>query len=139
MPALTEKQCDDIIRYLQTEAFKDAVIRGLLIDDIVDLLHDNGYSIPTSNRGKLLLGTAGNTQRYAILKSDKVNLSQADADSVALGFSDLLERDDYTRHIQVRGKATTGTQKTSKTTPCKCDTAISCPQFYLLRSQWDDG
>lgn len=117
MPTLTEKQCDDIIRYLQTEAFKDAVIKGPLIDDIVDLLADNGYSIPASNRGKYLLGTGGNTQRYAILKSDKVNLSQADADSVALGFSDLVERDDYTRNIQVRGKATTGTQKTSKTTP----------------------
>ena len=29
----------------------------------------------------------------------------------------MLERDDYTRHIQVTGKATTGTQKTTKTTP----------------------
>ena len=74
MPMLTENQCDDIIRYLQTEAFKDAVIKGPLIDDIVDLLSDNGYTIPTSNRGKLLLGTGGNTQRYAILKSDKVSV-----------------------------------------------------------------
>ena len=114
---LTENQCDDIIRYLQTEAFKDAVIKGPLIDDIVDLLSDNGYTIPTSNRGKLLLGTGGNTQRYAILKSDKVSLGQADLDSIDLGFTGLVERDDYTRNIQVKGKATTGTQKTSKVTP----------------------
>ena len=117
MPMLTENQCDDIIRYLQTEAFKDAVIKGPLIDDIVDLLSDNGYTIPTSNRGKLLLGTGGNTQRYAILKSDKVSLGQADLDSIDLGFTGLVERDDYTRNIQVKGKATTGTQKTSKVTP----------------------
>ena len=120
MPMLTENQCDDIIRYLQTEAFKDAVIKGPLIDDIVDLLSDNGYTIPTSNRGKLLLGTGGNTQRYAILKSDKVSLGQystVNLDSIDLGFTGLVERDDYTRNIQVKGKATTGTQKTSKVTP----------------------
>ena len=117
MPTLSDKQCDDIIRYLQTEAFKDAVIKGPLIDDVVDLLNDNGYTIPTSNRGKVLLGTSGNTQRYALLKSDKVNLAVANQDSVDLGFNDLLERDDYTRNIQVKGKATTGTQKTSKVTP----------------------
>ena len=117
MPVLTEKQCDTIIRYLQTEAFKDNVLRGPFIDDIVDLLNDNGYTIPTSSRGKVLLGTAGNTQRYAQLKSDKVTLAQADQDSVDLGFTNLLERDDYTRNIQVTGKATTGTQKTTKTTP----------------------
>ncbi len=117
MPTITEKQCNDIIRYLQTEAFKDAVIKGPLIDDIVDLLTDNGFTIPTSTRGKVLLGTTGNTQRYAILKSDKVSLQQADQDSVDLGFTGLVERDDYTRNIQVKGKATTGTQKTTKTTP----------------------
>ena len=99
------------------KAFKDNVLRGPFIDDIVDLLNDNGYTIPTSSRGKVLLGTAGNTQRYAQLKSDKVTLAQADQDSVDLGFTNLLERDDYTRHIQVTGKATTGTQKTTKTTP----------------------
>ena len=117
MPTITEKQCDDIIRYLQTEAFKDAVIKGPLIDDMVDLLNDGGFTIPTSSRGKVLLGTGGNTQRYAILKSDKVSLQQADQDSVDLGFTGLVERDDYTRNIQVKGKATTGTQKTSKVTP----------------------
>ena len=117
MPTLSEKQCDDIIRYLQTEAFKDAVIKGPLIDDVVDLLSDNGYTIPTSSANKVLLGTAGNTQRYAILKSDKVTLQQADSDSKNLGFTGLIERDDYTRNIQVKGKATTGTQKTTKTTP----------------------
>ena len=62
------------------------------------------------------MGTGGNTQRYAILKSDKVSLGQADLDSI-LGFTGLVERDDYTRNIQVKGKATTGTQKTSKVTP----------------------
>ena len=41
MPVLTEKQCDTIIRYLQTEGFKDNVLRGPFIDDIVDLLNDN--------------------------------------------------------------------------------------------------
>ena len=118
MPTLTEQQCDDIIRYLQTEAFKDNVLSGVFIDDMVDLLNDNGWAIPqASGRGKNLLGTSGNTQRYASLKSDKVTLAQADADSVALGFNNLIERDDYTRNIRVKGKATTGTQKTTKTTP----------------------
>ena len=70
MPVLTEKQ-DTIIRYLQTEAFKDNVLRGPFIDDIVDLLNDNGYTIPFP-AGKVLLGTAGNTQRYAQLKLIKL-------------------------------------------------------------------
>ena len=47
----------------------------------------------------------------------KQSLPDADAISQRLGFNDLVEKDDYTRHIQVRGKATTGTQKTAKTTP----------------------
>ena len=52
MPVITALTCDTIIHYLQTEALKDAVIRGPLIDDVVDLLNDNGYIIPLSNRSK---------------------------------------------------------------------------------------
>ena len=59
----------------------------------------------------------GNTQRYAQISTMKQSLPDADAISQRLGFNDLVEKDDYTRHIQVRGKATTGTQKTAKTTP----------------------
>jgi len=117
MPVITALTCDTIIQYLQTEALKDAVIKGPLIDDVVDLLNDNGFTIPLSNRSKPLLGTTGNTQRYAQISTMKQSLPDADAISQRLGFNDLVEKDDYTRHIQVRGKATTGTQKTAKTTP----------------------
>ena len=51
MPVITPLNCDTIIHYLQTEALKDAVIRGPLIDDVVDLLNDNGYTIPTYQTG----------------------------------------------------------------------------------------
>ena len=117
MSVLNSVQCDTIIQYLQTEALKDAVIKGPLIDDVVDLLSDNGYTIPVSNRSKPLLGTSGNTQRYAQISTMKQSLSEADGASAILGFTDLVECNNYTRNIQVKGKATTGTQKTSKTTP----------------------
>ncbi|MHA1286276.1 MAG: hypothetical protein ACTSPB_02610 [Candidatus Thorarchaeota archaeon] len=117
MPVLTELQCDTIIHYLQTEALKDAVIKGPLIDDVVDLLNDNGFTIPTSSRGKVLLGTSGNTQRYAQISTMKQSLSDANNIAIQLGFTDLIECNNYTRNIQVTGKATTGTQKTSKVTP----------------------
>ena len=117
MPVITPLNCDTIIHYLQTEALKDAVIKGPLIDDVVDLLNDNGYTIPTSNRSKPLLGTAGNTQRYAQISTMKQHLSDANNIAARLGFTDLIECNNYTRNIQVRGKATTGTQKTPKTTP----------------------
>ena len=117
MPVITPLNCDTIIHYLQTEALKDAVIRGPLIDDVVDLLNDNGYTIPTSNRSKPLLGTAGNTQRYAQISTMKQSLSDANNIAIQLGFTDLIECNNYTRYIQVRGKATTGTQNSSKTTP----------------------
>mgnify|MGYP003639426265 FL=1 len=117
MPVLNNVQCDTIIQYLQTEALKDAVIKGPLIDDVVDLLNDSGYSIPVSNRSKPLLGTAGNTQRYAQISTMKQNLPTANLSAQRLGFSGLIECNNYTRNIQVTGKATTGTQKTSKTTP----------------------
>jgi len=117
MPVLNSVQCDTIIQYLQTEALKDAVIKGPLIDDVVDLLNDNGFTIPTSSRGKPLLGTTGNTQRYAQISTMKQNIVDADNIASQLGFTDLVECNNYTRHIQVKGKATTGTQKTTKTTP----------------------
>ena len=119
MPVLTELQCDTIIHYLQTEALKDAVIRGPLIDDVVDLLNDNGYTIPTSSRGKVLLGTSGNTQRYAQISTMKLSLTDANTVSQQLGFNDLVEKDDYTRNIRVTGKATTGTMSGPKLTPAK--------------------
>ena len=71
MPVLNSVQCDTIIQYLQTEALKDAVIKGPLIDDVVDLLNDNGFTVPLSNRSKPLLGTTGNTQRYAQISTMK--------------------------------------------------------------------
>ncbi len=117
MPVITALTCDTIIQYLQTEALKDAVIKGPLIDDVVDLLSDNGYTIPLSNRSKPLLGTTGNTQRYAQISTMKQSLSDANFIAQQLGFTDLVECNNYTRYIQVSGKATTGTQKTSKTTP----------------------
>ena len=117
MPVITALNCDTIIQYLQTEALKDAVIKGPLIDDVVDLLNDNGYTIPLSNRSKPLLGTTGNTQRYAQISTMKQSLSDADNIAQQLGFTDLVECNNYTRNITVSGKATTGTQKTSKTTP----------------------
>lgn len=117
MPVITALTCDTIIQYLQTEALKDAVIKGPLIDDVVDLLNDNGYTIPLSNRSKPLLGTTGNTQRYAQISTMKQTLVDADNIASQLGFTDLVECNNYTRNITVSGKATTGTQKTSKTTP----------------------
>ena len=125
MPQITTDQCDDIIRYLQVEGFKDRSI-VILVDDVVALLNNNNYTIPFIKAGKPLLGTAGNTQRYATLKTDKIPL-QANADAIAnkLGFTGIKEMDDYTRHIQVKGKATVGTQKTAKvnaagdTLPCR--------------------
>ena len=117
MPVLNNVQCDTIIQYLQTEALKDAVIKGPLIDDVVDLLNDNGYTIPLSNRSKPLLGSTGNTQRYAQISTMKQTLVDADNIASQLGFTDLVECNNYTRNIQVSGKATTGTQKTQKTTP----------------------
>lgn len=125
MPQITGDQCDDIIRYLQVEGFKDRSI-VILVDDVVALLNNNNYTIPSIKVGKPLLGTAGNTQRYATLKTDKIKrLRHADTIAQRLGFTGIKEMDDYTRHIQVKGKATVGTQKTAKvnaagdTLPCR--------------------
>ena len=57
MPVLNSVQCDTIIQYLQTEALKDAVIKGPLIDDVVDLLNDNGFDNDTLDKAYEALAT----------------------------------------------------------------------------------
>ena len=110
MPTLTEDQRHAILVYLNIEGFRAGAMTAL-DNDIVDLLNDNGYTIPTyktgPGAGNPMLG--GNKQY-----SKHVGNHFKDSNIQSwMGLADEGEADNYTRNIVCSG-ASTGSSRSAK-------------------------
>ena len=110
MPTLTEDQRHAILVYLNIEGFRAGAMRDL-DNDIVDLLNDNGYAIPTYKSGP----GAGNPMLGGNKQYSK-HVGQHFKDSNIqswMGLANEAEADNYTRHIVTPG-AGTGSSRSAK-------------------------
>jgi len=110
MPTLTEDQRHAILVYLNIEGFRAGAMTAL-DNDIVDLLNDNGYTVPTyktgPGAGNPMLG--GNKQY-----SKHVGNHFKDSNIQSwMGLANEGEADNYTRHIVTPG-AGTGSSRSAK-------------------------
>jgi len=110
MPTLTEDQRHAILVYLNIEGFRAGAMTAL-DNDIVDLLNDNGYTVPTyktgPGAGNPMLG--GNKQY-----SKHVGNHFKDSNIQSwMGLANEGEADNYTRNIVTPG-AGTGSSRSAK-------------------------
>lgn len=110
MPTLTEDQRHALLVYLNVEGFRAGAMTQL-DNDIVDLLNDNGYSVPTYQTG----AGAGNpmfggNKQYS--KHVQQHWNDANIQNW-MGLADEEEADNYTRHI-VAPPASTGSSRSAK-------------------------
>ena len=110
MPTMTEDQRHALLVYLNIEGFRAGAM-SQLDNDIVDLLNDNGYTIPTyqtgAGSGNPMFG--GNKQYSKHVQTHFTNLNINNW----MGLTDESEADDYTRHVVAR-PAKTGDSKSAK-------------------------
>ena len=107
MPTMTEDQRHALLVYLNIEGVAQGDITSL-DNDIVDLLNDNNYTIPTYKAGP---GTGnpmfGGNKTYS---SHMIKLWNDSNIQTWMGLASLAEANDYTRHIISAG-ASTGNSK----------------------------
>jgi len=110
MPTMTENQRHALLVYLNIEGIRSTAITDL-DDDIVDLLNDNGYSIPTYKSGA---GSGnpmfGGNKQYT--KHIQTHFNDANIQTW-IGLADEGEADNYTRRV-VAAPAKTGDSKSAK-------------------------
>jgi hypothetical protein len=110
MPTLTEDNRHALLVYLNVEGFRAGAMTQL-DNDIVDLLNDNGYAVPSYQTG----AGAGNpmfggNKQYS--KHVQQHWSDANIQNW-MGLADEQEADNYTRHI-VAPPASTGSSRSAK-------------------------
>ncbi len=110
MPTMTEDQRHALLVYLNIEGFRAGAM-SQLDNDIVDLLNDNGYTIPTyqtgAGSGNPMFG--GNKQYSKHVQTHFLNANINNW----MGLTDEAEADNYTRHVVAR-PAKTGDSKSAK-------------------------
>lgn len=110
MPTMTEDQRHALLVYLNIEGFRAGAM-SQLDNDIVDLLNDNGYTIPTyqtgAGSGNPMFG--GNKQYSKHVQTHFTDLNINNW----MGLTDEGEADNYTRHVVAR-PAKTGDSKSAK-------------------------
>ena len=110
MPTMTEDQRHALLVYLNIEGFRAGAM-SQLDNDIVDLLNDNGYTIPTyqtgAGSGNPMFG--GNKQYSKHVQTHFLNANIQNW----MGLTDEAEADNYTRHVVAR-PAKTGDSKSAK-------------------------
>ncbi len=110
MPTMTEDQRHALLVYLNIEGFRAGAM-SQLDNDIVDLLNDNGYTIPTyqtgAGSGNPMFG--GNKQYSKHVQTHFTDLNINNW----MGLTDEAEADNYTRHVVAR-PAKTGDSKSAK-------------------------
>ena len=110
MPTLTEDNRHALLVYLNVEGFRAGAMTQL-DNDIVDLLNDNGYSVPSYQTG----AGAGNPM-FGGNKQYSKHVQQHWNDSNIqnwMGLADEQEADNYTRYI-VAPPASTGSSRSAK-------------------------
>jgi hypothetical protein len=107
---MTEDQRHALLVYLNIEGFRAGAM-SQLDNDIVDLLNDNGYTIPTyqtgAGSGNPMFG--GNKQYSKHVQTHFLNANINNW----MGLTDEAEADNYTRHVVAR-PAKTGDSKSAK-------------------------
>jgi hypothetical protein len=107
---MTEDQRHALLVYLNIEGFRAGAM-SQLDNDIVDLLNDNGYTIPTyqtgAGSGNPMFG--GNKQYSKHVQTHFTDLNINNW----MGLTDEGEADNYTRHVVAR-PAKTGDSKSAK-------------------------
>lgn len=110
MPTMSEDQRHALLVYLNIEGFRAGAM-SQIDNDIVDLLNDNGYSIPTyqsgAGTGNAMFG--GNKQYSKHVQTQFTNIGI----QTWMGLTGEGEADNYTRHI-VAPPANTGDSKSAK-------------------------
>lgn len=110
MPTLTEDQRHALLVYLNIEGFRAGAMSAI-DNDIVDLLNDNGYSVPNYQTG----AGSGNPMFGGNKQYSKHVQTQFTSSNIQtwMGLADEGEADNYTRRV-VAAPAKTGDSKSSK-------------------------
>ena len=110
MPTMTEDQRHALLVYLNIEGFRAGAM-SQLDNDIVDLLNDNGYSIPNYQTG----AGSGNPMFGGNKQYSKHVQTQFTSSNIQtwMGLADEAEADNYTRRV-VAPPAKTGDSKSAK-------------------------
>tara|TARA_R110002020_G_scaffold10668_10_gene40628 strand:+ start:14637 stop:16808 length:2172 start_codon:yes stop_codon:yes gene_type:complete len=110
MPTMTEDQRHALLVYLNIEGFRAGAMTAI-DNDIVDLLNDNGYSVPTYQTGA---GSGnpmfGGNKQYS--KHVQTHFTDTNIQNW-MGLADEGEADNYTRRV-VAAPAKTGDSKSAK-------------------------
>ena len=110
MPTMTEDQRHALLVYLNIEGFRAGAM-SQLDNDIVDLLNDNGYTIPTyqtgAGSGNPMFGGNKQYSKHVQTHFTDYNINNW------MGLTDEAEADNYTRHVVAR-PAKTGDSKSAK-------------------------
>ena len=110
MPTMTENQRHALLVYLNIEGFRAGAMTAI-DNDIVDLLNDNGYSVPTYQTG----AGSGNPMFGGNKQYSKHVQTQFTSSNIQtwIGLADEGEADNYTRRV-VAAPAKTGDSKSAK-------------------------
>ena len=110
MPTMTEDQRHALLVYLNIEGFRAGAMT-LLDNDIVDLLNDNNYYVPTYQTG----AGSGNPMFGGNKQYSKHVQTQFTSSNIQtwMGLADEAEADNYTRRV-VAPPAKTGDSKSAK-------------------------